>query len=1041
MIDIQLLGRFSIAEDGQLLTRINQPRLQELLAYLILHAGKPISRQQLAFLFWPETSEIQARTNLRNLLHRLHQSFPASKFLILKDANTLRWLPDTQAKVDVFEFEKYVQIAATASSQSRISHLEQASRHYYGDLFPECYSDWLLAERERLRQLFLSTLIRHAQLLEEQRSYHQAIAVVLELLHQDPVNEGTYAWLMRLYALDGNRGQALLIYHTCVNTLSRELGVDPATSTRGLYEQILGASLDASSASAGQTLVARQSEWNHLVRAWRASPRFEKALRLYLISGEAGIGKSQLAVAFVDWLKRQGMRCQVATCYESARGFAYAPLAAWLKGIYALEKRAIEELSAVYQVEISRLLPELRSDHPGLPMPAPLSEKWQLIQFFEALLGAFSASTGRILLVLEDAHWCDKETLTWLSFLETTLEENPIQLLFTVRTEALTPEHPIQSLFSSGSHRLEIELDRLDKQEAFALARHLAGDSLSEAQADLIFQFSEGNPLYITELVRSGLENADYQQLILRGQLKSVIEWRLKQLSDSARQVIDYGAVIGRSFSYPLLQQAMQVDDQALVESLDECWRQRIIREQSDQEYDFSHYSLRQAAYSGLSRARRHLLHSRAASAYLQVYKDQLDMVAEQIASHFEHAKELDKAIVYYERAGQAAIKIFALSRAISLLQRAIDLHPFRDETAARLYEAVGNAELIAGRYLQARQSFNSALQCLEGSNKIFQARLHRHLAKTWSLEQEYEKTALEIGSALTNLEDIPQKDQLDDWRMEWLELRLFQLDFLYFKNEPEEMQAICNLLEDPLQAHGSLSQKSDFYTLQNMLNNRRNRYRVSEEMVFLSRCALDLAEKAGDQLLIARKQFSLGFNLLWYGARLDAVEQLEKAREMAEEIGATFIQNQALVYLAVASRMAADLPKVEQYSRRGLELAEAGRHPTYQGVALANLSWLSYRLGEISKAVQLAYQARKLWTAERFPLGWLANLTLAAIAVQQKDLEGAREYLASCLELTQQRLPGEMEALLDKCVNNHENSNQLDYEHLLEKARDLGYL
>ena len=75
-LNIELLGRFHLVYKGEVVTTVNTHRLQSLLAYLVLNAGAPHSRQYLSFLFWPDSNESQARTNLRQLLHYFHAALP-----------------------------------------------------------------------------------------------------------------------------------------------------------------------------------------------------------------------------------------------------------------------------------------------------------------------------------------------------------------------------------------------------------------------------------------------------------------------------------------------------------------------------------------------------------------------------------------------------------------------------------------------------------------------------------------------------------------------------------------------------------------------------------------------------------------------------------------------------------------------------------------------------------------------------------------------------------------------------------------------------
>ncbi len=225
-MEVYLLGQFQVKVDGEVITSLNHPRLQELLAYLLLQQGKSVSRRQIAFLFWPDSSEEQARTNLRNLLHRLRRAFPASDHFLVINETHLQWRSDISFTLDVIEFEDAILQAESAQGSDQVEFLAQAARLYGGDLLPECYSDWLLAERERLRQSYMSILEKVAGLYEDQRSYAKAIQPVHDLLRQDPLNENAYARLMRLYAIESTRETMLRYFnaeHSDVSIMAEDV--------------------------------------------------------------------------------------------------------------------------------------------------------------------------------------------------------------------------------------------------------------------------------------------------------------------------------------------------------------------------------------------------------------------------------------------------------------------------------------------------------------------------------------------------------------------------------------------------------------------------------------------------------------------------------------------------------------------------------------------------------------------------------------------------------------------------------------------------
>ena len=147
-----MLGGFHLSYQQQIISTINTTRLQSLLAYLVLQRDVPISRQHLAFLFWPDSSEAQARTNLRNLLHKLRSALPDADRYLDIGQHTVQWRNSDNFVLDVDQFVFF------AGQSTSIQQLKQAIALYAGDFLPTCYDDWAQDTRESLRQTYLTTL-------------------------------------------------------------------------------------------------------------------------------------------------------------------------------------------------------------------------------------------------------------------------------------------------------------------------------------------------------------------------------------------------------------------------------------------------------------------------------------------------------------------------------------------------------------------------------------------------------------------------------------------------------------------------------------------------------------------------------------------------------------------------------------------------------------------------------------------------------------------------------------------------------------------
>jgi DNA-binding SARP family transcriptional activator/tetratricopeptide (TPR) repeat protein len=680
---IRLLGDPDIRLAGERLGALDAPRVRSLLTYLLLYRGTPQPRGHVAFLLWPDSTEPQARTNLRQLLHHLRSALPDPDRFLHVDTWTIGWRGDAPYWLDVEAFESAVTRAARAAGpEQERDALTEAASHYGGALLPQCYEEWILPERERLRETHVDVLERLTDLLEDERDYRVAIQHAQELLRCDPLHEATYRRLMRLHALAGERARALRVYHTCVTTLERELGVEPGQATREVYASLLRVRGEAAHhvhrAAPAAPLVGREPAWSECVRAFReAASQRPHAL---LVQGEAGIGKTRLVEEFELWCRRQGHAIARARAYPAEGHLAYAPVVEWLLSTPLRSfRRRIDE---VWLAEISRLLPEVRSERPDLPQPvaAPAAEGRQ--RLFNALAQAVLSTAAPLVLVLEDVHWCDRETLEFLHYLVRSGDDTALLVFLTLRPEEIDVDHPASELVSS-LQRLEVlttvELGPLGRDEVGELSANLRGWPSSPAEAAALHEDTGGNPLFVVETLREEREPAATTPATRTvgdrpSRLRALIERRLGLLSPGARDIASLAGVIGREFTYEVLREASGRDDAELVEILDELWRRRVIREHGAAAYDFVHDRIREVAARLIGPARARAVHHRIVTALERLHAGDLDPVSAQLARHLEAAGERERALAAYRRAAAHAQRMSGIAQAADLLGRALAL-------------------------------------------------------------------------------------------------------------------------------------------------------------------------------------------------------------------------------------------------------------------------------------------------------------------------------------------------------------------------------
>jgi DNA-binding SARP family transcriptional activator len=243
----QHLGPFRVSLNDDPILHWPSGRGRALLKYIIMHHDRPIPRDVLMDLFWPEALPDDARNNLNVAMHGLRQAFRNRTdqpiVLFQREDATYRLNPELTIWLDVTEFEHHVDngrqherdgIFATA-----VASYEQAASLYQGDfLADDPYEDWPMLRREQLRLAYLDMLERLGQIYFSQGQYGACAALCQRILARDNCREDAHCRLMRCYSRQGQPHLALRQYQACVKALNDELGVEPLPATVRLADEI-----------------------------------------------------------------------------------------------------------------------------------------------------------------------------------------------------------------------------------------------------------------------------------------------------------------------------------------------------------------------------------------------------------------------------------------------------------------------------------------------------------------------------------------------------------------------------------------------------------------------------------------------------------------------------------------------------------------------------------------------------------------------------------------------------------------------------------
>ena len=459
---------------------------------------------------------------------------------------------------------------------------------------------------------------------------------------------------------------------------------------------------------------------------------------LIVIGGEAGVGKTRLAEELMAEARQRNMTALMGRCYEMEGAPPYIAFVEILEAAARVVRpEALREALGDAAPEVAKLMPELRRLFPDIPPPAELSPEQERRYLFNCIR-EFVERAGRaqpLFLVLEDLHWADDSTLLLIQHIAQRLSNMPVLILGTYRDVELDVARPLaRALEELLRQRLahDLALKRLPEAGVQAMLRGLSGQDPPPSLVQAVYRETEGNPFFVEEVFhhlaaegklfdaqgrwRSDLSIGELE--VPRG-VRLVIGRRLERVSEDCRRVLTTAAVIGRGFSFELLEALSEVDIDVLLDAVDDAERAHLITSAGDgreARFTFAHELIRQTLLSGLSPPRRQRLHLRVAEAMERVYPQTLEEYAAGLAHHLYQAGAAagpEKTVRYLALAGDQAIRAVAYEEAEHLYQMALEvLDRSREPDESRRCElllALGEAQRRAGRYDRSKETFRSA--------------------------------------------------------------------------------------------------------------------------------------------------------------------------------------------------------------------------------------------------------------------------------------------------------------------------------------------
>jgi tetratricopeptide (TPR) repeat protein len=775
-------------------------------------------------------------------------------------------------------------------------------------------------------------------------------------------------------------------------------------------------------------IVGRQVELDRLEELLRDAVNANG--RVILITGEAGIGKTSLADAFLQRAQGSYSSLLVARghCVEQyGTGEAYLP---FLEAIGSL-------LSGPKRDQIARVL---RSCAPTwcLQFPTLFGAESTIEQLKRETIGATkdrmlreltdalgeAAAISPILLLLEDLHWADISSVDLLRHFCHRAGKQRILIVATFRANEVEsqPNHPLKGYRAEMRSRKmcdEIALSPLRKEDlASYLNERFAPNDFPPAFVSLLYRKTEGHPLFATALTQYLSEEKiltfDNQRwklsrpvedlnLDVPESARSMIDRQLEALDGAFRQILQFASVEGEEFTSSTLAALLGRDVLQLEEDLARIEKlHRVIVSEGETEfpdgevatrYRFAHALYQDVLYDELVTKRKIALHRELANQLLARHKGETQRIAAQLAVHFERGREFARAVEFLVIAGDNAARIFANAEADIHLSRALEL-------AAKLPEAEQPG--WRGRLLQKRGTVRVALSKFDLAADNFRAALDSHI-ETGNVEGEcialvslayalfwshrLEETLLRIEQAQAAAQRAGLETLSIDVRT------IMAMKHLCY-GELEQAKATLEEVIGRSEAAGYRSGLLFGFGWRGALHFFQSEYKAAEEKL---QPACKLSTELGDSFTLLASLFFLGLSQGNMGRMSEALQTLHKAMDMASRNGDRFWFPRLPNCIGWVHRELGNLEGALQHDEAGIEVARQHNVLEAEANSLININIDHTRLHKDIEKLNQSFAMvddifhRDAWFRWRYNMRHLASR--AEYYIASGHLQEAEEY------------------------------------------------
>lgn len=706
---VRVFGGLEVWYRGRRWRKFETRKAAALFGYLIVNAGRQVSRDSLAALLWPDVDEVKGRQSLRQALYSIAATLPHKAVrgpILNTEGERVGINPQAGVWSDISEFLRLLGGEGGLDVQHGTHVLSRAVQLYRGALLDGIevrgaaeYELWLVSEQERFRYLALDALQSLATAYMVRGEYRLGTHYARRLVGMDPFREEGHRLLMSLLAAAGNRAGAVSHYHSLVTTLRCELGASPAPQTAALYQHLLkqGEPLQLAPPDARPRplvpLVGRERELERLRESWDRVCGGEGLVTV--LEGEPGTGKTRLLRSFLDELIHKSAARVVAVATEPRRvQVPFAPLDQVLSRLcreaVAAGRDPAGGLDPPLRCALAALVGDVEAD---VDAPPSKPEELSIDLLAEGCTAVIRAATqppgeagSPIILFLDNMHYAPASGLALLREVARRLAHEPVWFVASCDEKVVARRRGLAdacAAMAAVTHLEVLALGRLDTQQIASLAFDLLAEADHKAAAERLERLTGGLPLGIVMQVNLWWDEGvltpapgpgvawelqpDDAPAICREPFE-LAQRRVAHASPFLRRILTLAAILGAQFDGTLLADLEGESRELVASALDQLVERWFLlsasrdwtpgrRQQAPvlgegelgaARFEFDHEVLRRAVLARVSPERRRALHRQVAH-----YLERVDPSIENeiLAHHYIEAGDYPQALAAVRRA------------------------------------------------------------------------------------------------------------------------------------------------------------------------------------------------------------------------------------------------------------------------------------------------------------------------------------------------------------------------------------------------------